>query len=176
MLLLLVFQFPHLVLLHRSTWGSIYCTALDVNVAAARVCLSRRGRGREKGERRRGVLFRTREHYDYLNAEMLMAKSTLSSALASFIVNAVEAEVNNKRVFCLGQLESCRVISCTRAAAPWSSNKPSSIRAAKEIFEFFGGIPYFAQNLSQSYVEHGRQQQHDSRRARTSSQIADRKR
>lgn len=132
MLLLLVFQFPHLVLLHRSTWGSIYCTALDVNVAAAR-----RGRGGEG----RGVLFRTREHYDYLNAEMLMAKSTLSSAsaLASFIVNAVEAEVNNKRVFCLGQLESCRVISCTRAAAPWSSNQAFQHSSCQRDIRVFRG-------------------------------------
>lgn len=118
---------------------------------------------------RGGILFRTREHYDYLNVEMLMAKSTLSSS--SFIVNAVKAEVNNKRVFCLGQLESCRVISCTRAAR---CKLLSSLGCQRDI-RVFGGIPYFAQNLKQSYVEHGRHR-HDSRRARACLQIEDRER
>lgn len=98
-----------------------------------------------------------------------MAKSTLSSS--SFIVNAVKAEVNNKRVFCLGQLESCRVISCTRAAR---CKLLSSLGCQRDI-RVFGGIPYFAQNLKQSYVEHGRHR-HDSRRARACLQIEDRER
>lgn len=145
------------------TWGSIYCAALialDVNVAATGVCLSR-GKAAGEGDVAEGILFRTREHYDYLNAEMLMAKSTLSSS-PSFIVNAVKAEVNNKRVFCVGQLESCRVISCTRAARC----KLLSSQGCQRDIRVFGGIPYFGQNLKQSYVEHGRQR-HDSRRART---------